>query len=98
MTTPMPACGLAIQPELVRLHHRIREQLPAPPLYLRARLVRTGRVALEVDDLADPRARDREAEMFERLLDRSALRVEDARLGADEHGRLHPSTTDGSRP
>ena len=38
----------------------------------------------------------REAEMVERALDRLALRVEDARLRPDEHGRPHPSTTSGS--
>ena len=50
---------------------------------------------LEVHDLADPRLRDREAEVLERRLDGLSLRVENAVLRPDEHRRLHPSTTDG---
>ena len=45
---------------------------------------------------ADARLVDREAEVAKRTLDRLALRVEDARLRADEHGCPHALTTSGS--
>ena len=38
---------------------------------------------------------DREVELAQRAADRLALRVEDPGLGANEDGRLHPSTTRG---
>src|SRR2546430_3597898 len=81
--------------DLVRLHQRIRKELLAHLLDLGARLGRIGRIDLDVDDLADPCAADREAEMLEGRLDGLALRIENALLRADEDGRLHPSTTDG---
>src|SRR4051794_18893068 len=62
--TPIRGCGLAMNLDLVRLHQWVREQLLAHLLDLRARLGRVGRVDLEVDDLADPRGADREAEML----------------------------------
>src|SRR3954469_2657794 len=80
---------------VVRLHQRVREQLLAHLLDLLAGLGRIRGVHLEVDDLADPRAADGEAEVLERRLDGLALRIEDALLRADEDGRPHPSTTEG---
>ena len=67
------------------------------PLDLAARLGRVVRLELDVDEPPDARVRDREAELAERLLDRLALRVEDALLRADEHGRLHSTTFGSSR-
>ena len=54
-----------------------------------------GVVELDVDEPADARAGDGEPERAERVADRLALRVENAFLGTDQHGRLH-STTFGS--
>src|ERR1700675_3854476 len=78
-----------------RLDQRVREQLLAHPLDLGPRLGRVARVDLEIDDLPDASLRDGETEVPERALDRFALRIEDAVLRPDEHGCLHPSTTDG---
>ena len=55
-----------------------------------------GSVDLEVDEPADARASDREAELAQRPLHRLALRVEDPLLRPDEHGHPHRSTTCGS--
>src|SRR6185437_5455099 len=65
------------------------------PLDLCAGLLGIVCLELEVDDLADTRGRDGEAEMLERALDGLALRVEDALLRAHQDGRSHPSTTAG---
>src|SRR3954471_18499529 len=94
----MRGCGLAtrVHLDLEGLHQRVREQLLAHLLDLRARRRLVGRVDLEVDQLADTCPRDAEAEMLERALDRLALRVEDAVLRPDEDGRLHASTAFGS--
>ena len=51
---------------------------------------------LEVDHPPDARTVDAEPEMLERVLDRLALGIEDARLRPDEDRRLHCSTRDGS--
>jgi hypothetical protein len=51
---------------------------------------------LEVDDPADARSLDGETELLKRSLYGLALRIEDARLGTDENGRLHRSTDSGS--
>ena len=59
-------------------------------------LAEAGGLDLEVDHLADARVLHLEAEVAERRADRFALRVEDARLGPDEDGGPHPSTTVGS--
>ena len=83
--------------DLVALDQRVREQLLAHPLDLRARLGRVVGVDLELDEPADAGLADGEAEVPQAALDRLTLRVEDARLRPDEHGRLHPSTTSGSR-
>src|SRR5689334_23044809 len=91
----MRGCGLAMDLDFVRLHERVREELLAHPLHLRAGLGGIGRLDLEVDDLADARVGDGEAQMLERGLDGRALGVENALLRADEDGRSHPSTTDG---
>src|SRR5437763_774258 len=93
----MRGCGLAtrVHLDLERLHQRVREQLLAHLLDLRARRRFVGRVDVEVDHLADARPRDGEAEVPERALDRLPLRVEDALLRADEDGRLHASTAFG---
>ena len=61
-----------------------------------ARLVGRGRLHFDVDDAPDARFRDREPELAQRLLDRLALRIEDAFLRPDEHRRPHRSTTSGS--
>src|SRR5690348_1846949 len=92
----MRGCGLAMDLDLVRLHERVRQQLLAHPLDLRPCCVGVGGVDLEVDDLADPCAGNREAEVLEGGLDGLALRIEDALFRADEHRRSHPSTTSGS--
>src|SRR5439155_13339490 len=81
--------------DLVALDQRVREQLGAHPLDLGAGLLGIGDLDLEIDEAADPRTVDGEAEVAERGLDGLALRVEDARLGPHEHGRLHRSTTSG---
>ena len=60
-----------------------------------ARLVGVVGVDLDVDEPPDAGTGDGEPERAERLLHRLALRVEDAFLGTDQHGRLH-STTFGS--
>ena len=58
---------------------------------------RVGRlVDVELDQPPDARRADREPEVLERALHRLALRVEDARLRADEDGCPHRSTTLGS--
>src|SRR5579872_2467446 len=93
--TPMRGWGLATQLDLVRLDQRVGEQLLAHLLHLCASGCLVVGVHLEVDDLADARVRDGEAEMPERALDRLALRVEDPRLRPDQDRGLHPSTTDG---
>src|SRR3954453_6201654 len=95
VTTPIRGCGLAMDLDLVRLHQRVHEQLLAHFLDLRLRRRRVGGVDLEVDHLADARVRDAEAEMAQRVLDRRALRVEDALLRPHEDPCLHPSTTFG---
>ena len=59
------------------------------------RLGRVVGVELDVDEPADAGAGDGEAELAQRVPDRFALRVEDAFLRTDQHGRLH-STTFGS--
>ena len=54
------------------------------------------RLDVDVDDAADARVRDREAELAQRLLDGLPLRIEDAFLRSHENGRPHRSTTSGS--
>ena len=55
-----------------------------------------GRVDLEIDEPADARASDREAELAQRPLHRLTLRIEDPLLRPDEDGHPHRSTTCGS--
>ena len=92
-------CGLRhaarLQLDLVALDQRVGEQLLAHALDLGARLGGVVRLDLEVDDASDAHLVHGEAEVAQRALDRLTLRVEDPRLGPDEHGRLHPSTTSG---
>src|SRR4051812_31453084 len=85
-----------MQLDLVRLDQRVREQLLAHPLHLRPGVGGVRRLELQIDDLADARLRDGEAEVPQRAADGLALRVEDALLRADENRRLHASTTLGS--
>ena len=47
-------------------------------------------------DPSDARLADVESEVAERVLDRLPLRIEDAGLGPDEHGRLHAIAPLGS--
>ena len=54
-------------------------------------------VELDVDEPADARVGDREAELAQRLLYRLPLRIEDALLGTDQHGRLHRTTFGSER-
>ena len=78
-----------------RLDQRVREQLVRHPVERGAGLARVVGVDLDVDEPPDAGAGDGEPERAKRLLHRLALRVEDAFLGTDQHGRLH-STTFGS--
>ena len=55
------------------------------------------RLELEVDHPPDARASDVEAELPQGVPDRLALRVEDAVLRPDEHGRLHRTTSGSAR-
>src|SRR5262249_24038179 len=82
--------------DLVRLDQRVRQQLLAHPLQLGPSLLAVAVLELEVDDPADARVADREAELLERAEHRFSLRVEDARLWADEDGCSHARTTEGS--
>ena len=61
------------------------------------RLGGIGVVELDVDEPADARAGDGEPERAERVTDRLALRVENAFLGTDQHGRLHRTTFGSER-
>src|SRR6185503_8866712 len=96
VTTPIRGWGLANDLDLVALDQRVREQPLAHLLDLRPGRRLVGGLDLEVDHLADARVLHLEAEVAERRADRFALRVEDARLGPDEDGGPHPSTTVGS--
>ena len=70
--------------DVVALDQRVGEELLAHPLDLGSGRVRIGSVELEVDDAADARFADGEAELAERRLHRLTLRVEDACLRPDE--------------
>src|SRR5207244_1084701 len=84
------------QLDLVGLDQGIREQLFAHALEIRAHLLPVVVAKLEIDDAADTCGLNGEAELLQRSLDGLSLRVEDPRLGADEHGCPHPSTDSGS--
>ncbi len=79
------------QLDLVVLDQRVREQLLAHRLQLRRVL------HVELDQAADVHVRHaREAERRQRALDGLALRVEDARLRADQHAGAHQSPAGGA--
>ena len=63
----------------------------------RPRLLGVVGVELDVHEPADARAGDGEPERAERLSDRLALRVENAFLGTNQHGRLHRTTFGSER-
>src|SRR5207247_1713525 len=90
-------CQSRVRPQLdlVALDQRVREELLAHPLELGLRLGGVVRLELQLDEAADPRLADRESEVPKRALYSLTLRIEDARLGADEHGSSHRSTISG---
>src|SRR5205085_1447942 len=76
---------LALDPEI--LDHRVGEELPAHRLDI---LVRDALGEVELDELAGADVVDaREAEAFQRMVDRLALRVEDAVLQRDIDSGFH---------
>src|SRR3954447_8497940 len=84
--------NLADNLDLVVLDERIGQELLAQ----RLELPLLGDVQL--DEAPDVYVLDAlEAERRERPLDRDALRVEDARLGADQHARSHPAPVSASQ-
>src|SRR5439155_18386311 len=82
--------------DLVALDQRVRQELLAHALELGTGGVRIRGVDLQIDEPADARLGDREAEVLERALDGFALRIEDPGLRPDQDGRLHRRTTSGS--
>ena len=95
---PRPvAHGAASELDRERLDQRIREQVARHALERGLRLGGIGVVELDVDEPADARAGDGEPERAERVTDRLALRVENAFLGTDQHGRLHRTTFGSER-
>ena len=80
---------------LVALDQRVREQLRAHLVELFPCFMGILGSELDVDEAADARGRDLEAEMSKRCFDGLPLRIEDARLWPNEDGCPHASTTLG---
>ena len=99
MTTAIrgPSLTGSLELDRERLDQRVGEQVARHALERGLRLGGIGVVELDVDEPADARAGDGEPERAKRVTDRLALRVENAFLGTDQHGRLHRTTFGSER-